>query len=233
MESFILHIDTASEKGLVMLSRAGNPIAYRFNDKATEHAAFVQPAIAGLMAETGITQIDIICIAVANGPGSYTGLRVGLAAAKGLCFAWKKPLITLSSLKILAAAMKHSLQHSPFTSEVEIIYVPLIDARRMEVFRAVYLHKNLEALVDPGAEILTPGFLAPFLETRKLAFSGTGAAKWKNICPSPNAIFMEEPEKNNAFATLAYEAAITKQWADLVYSEPFYAKEFYHMTKST
>lgn len=231
MESYILHIDTASANGLVMLGKSGMPIALRMNTRATEHASFVQPAIAGLMDELGITQKDITCIAVANGPGSYTGLRVGLAAAKGLCFAWNKPLITISSLKIMAAAIQQSFGLFEKHGTQKILIAPLIDARRMEVFRALYRHPDLATLVEPGAEIITPGFVGAYLENHTVVFSGDGAEKWKNICESPNAIFIDQPNVNNALAKLAYQMAEEKEWADLAYSEPYYSKAFHNTAK--
>lgn len=232
MDTYILHIDTASDKGLVMLAKSGAPFAIRENPKATEHAAFVQPAISELMAETGINQHEISCIAVSNGPGSYTGLRVGLAAAKGLCFAWNKPLITLSSLHIMAAAMKESLTGTEGPDSQNILYAPLIDARRMEVFRAVYKHHDLETIVEPGAEILTADFLSTYLEKNRVIFSGNGADKWKNICESPYAFFIEMPGVNNALAKLAWQKSEEHAWADLAYSEPFYTKAFHNTAKA-
>jgi tRNA threonylcarbamoyladenosine biosynthesis protein TsaB len=228
MESYILHIDTASPAGLVMIGKSGIPVAIRSNLKATEHAAFVQPAIKELMEETGVTRNDIGCIAVANGPGSYTGLRVGLAAAKGLCYAWNKPLLTLSSLKIMAAAMQETLSNTEKAGLQNILFAPLIDARRMEVFRAVYSYPALQTITEPGAEILSPEFLAGLLENHIVYFSGDGAEKWRKICAAPNACFIESFPFNNALAKQAFTMASEKKWADLAYSEPFYTKAFHN-----
>jgi tRNA threonylcarbamoyladenosine biosynthesis protein TsaB len=232
MEKYILHIDTASAKGLVMLSKAGDPVAIRTNDNAMEHASFVQPAIRDLMEETGKLKEDIGCIAVANGPGSYTGLRVGLAAAKGLCYAWNIPLITLSSLKLLASALQETLLNQNEINSTNILFAPLIDARRMEVFRAVYSHPLLDSVIEPGAEILTEEFLALLLENHQILFTGDGANKWQNICRSTNAFFYEQRPIENAFAKMAFNAALNKGWADLVYSDPFYTKAFHTHAKA-
>lgn len=232
MEKLILHIDTASARGLVMLSRGGLPVAVRTNDKATEHASFVQPAIGDMMEETGNTKKDIGCIAVANGPGSYTGLRVGLAAAKGLCYAWNIPLITLSSLKLMAAALQETLHSKNEPDSGNILFAPLIDARRMEVFRAVYRHPLLDTVIEPGAEVLTEEFLALLLEKNKIIFTGDGAAKWQNICRNTNAFFWEQRLIENAFAKMAFNTALNGEWANLVYSEPFYTKAFHTITKA-
>jgi len=228
MENYILHIDTASSNGLVMLGKSGFPVAIRRNEKATEHAAFVQPAIMDLMTETGITKMDIGCIAVANGPGSYTGLRVGLASAKGLCYAWNVPLLTISSLKLMAAALLQALLKDDEIIAGNALFAPMIDARRMEVFRAVYSHPLLDTVIEPGAEILTEKFLAYLLENHPVYFCGDGADKWHNICIHPNAFFKKQPSIEMVFAKMASELSKKNDWADLAYSEPFYTKAFHN-----
>jgi len=228
MANYILHIDTASSNGLVMLGKSGVPVAIRRNEKAMEHAAFVQPAIRDLMLETGISQTDIGCIAVANGPGSYTGLRVGLAAAKGLCYAWNIPLLTLSSLQLMAAALQETLLHNHEIIPANALFAPMIDARRMEVFRAVYSHPLLDTVVEPGAEILTEEFLAIFFENHPVYFCGDGADKWQNICTHPNAFFYKQPPVEMVFAKMASYLSKKEDWADIAYSEPFYTKAFHN-----
>jgi tRNA threonylcarbamoyladenosine biosynthesis protein TsaB len=215
-----------------MLSRQGVPVAVRTNEKATEHASFVQPAISDLMVETGTMKEDIGCIAVANGPGSYTGLRVGLAAAKGLCYAWNIPLITLSSLKLMAAALQETLLTNNDIHSGNILFAPMIDARRMEVFRAVYTHPLLDTVIEPGAEVVTEEFLILLLENNQIIFTGDGAAKWKNICRNTNAFFWEQRLIDNAFAKMAFNKSTNNEWANLVYSEPFYSKAFHTIVKA-
>ncbi len=215
-----------------MLSRAGKPIALRLNEKTTEHAAFVQPAVREIMQQTGVTPHDIGCIAVANGPGSYTGLRVGLASAKGLCFAWNIPLITLSSLKLMAAALQDHLLHHEGPVAANALFTPMIDARRMEVFRAVYNHPQLDTIIEPGAEIITNDFLNKLLENNPVYFLGDGVAKWQQICSSKNAIFPDLPPIQNAFATLACHASKNNEWANLAYCEPFYTKAFHSLANT-
>jgi tRNA threonylcarbamoyladenosine biosynthesis protein TsaB len=228
MANYILHIDTASSNGLVMLGKSGVPVAIRRNEKAMEHAAFVQPAIRDLMQETGISKMDIECIAVANGPGSYTGLRVGLAAAKGLCYAWNIPLLTLSSLQLMAAALQETLLLNNEIIPGNALFAPMIDARRMEVFRAVYSHPLLDTVVEPGAEILTEEFLAFLLENHRVHFCGDGADKWQNICTHPNAFFNKQPSVEMVFAKMASYFSKKEDWANIAYSEPFYTKAFHN-----
>lgn len=193
-----------------------------------EHASFVQPAIRRLLEDTGLVGSQFRCVAVANGPGSYTGLRVGLAAAKGLCYAWKIPLSTLSSLGILAMATRDLVQERNIGNMPQDYYLaPMIDARRMEVFFALYRQQGLKEIFPPCAQILESGFLAEWLRENTVFFAGDGALKWQSICQSPNAHFVDTHLTEGAFAHLAMEYSKASRYADLAYAEPFYAKDFY------
>ena len=229
MTDLILHIDTASPRAIVMLSSNGRILGLRENLNAYDHAAFVQPAVRSLMDECSVGRQQIQCIAVANGPGSYTGLRVGLASAKGLCFAWKKPLITLSGLQIMALALRTTLaeQNMP-----EGMLVPMLDARRMEVFFGMYRSQDIKEVIAPSAAIIDEKFLSSELREHMLYITGSGAAKWQSICTSTNATFIPEPTTDFAFAQLALEHSVEKKWADLAYSEPFYTKDHYTPSRS-
>ena len=132
--SLILNIDTASEKAHVSFAKNGLIINSLSCESQKEHASFLQTAIQQLTKNTNIFLTDIDAVAVTAGPGSYTGLRVGMASAKGLCYALKKPLITISSLEVLTISALDLFQN---TGE-SVLLCPMIDARRMEVFTAVY-----------------------------------------------------------------------------------------------
>jgi tRNA threonylcarbamoyladenosine biosynthesis protein TsaB len=227
MGRYILHIDTSSSRGLVMISQSGKPITFRVNTNAFAHASFLQPAVKELLEELEIDKSEIICIAVANGPGSYTGLRVGLAAAKGLCYAWQLPLITLSSLFIMAKAMQDLTITNQNEFVENIAFVPMIDARRMEVFFALYSNIGLNTIIDPSPVVIDGNFLVNELQNSILYFSGDGASKWQNLCLSENARFINLPHLEHAFAYCAFQAALKQEWADIAYSEPFYKKDFY------
>jgi tRNA threonylcarbamoyladenosine biosynthesis protein TsaB len=231
MSDFILHIDTASSRGLVMLSENGQCVAKKENLNPHDHAAFLQPAVKSLLEDCNITPAQLTCIAVANGPGSYTGLRVALAGAKGLCYAWKKPLLTISSLHLLAKAMQ--LQMADFYTALPKVYVPMIDARRMEVFYALYeQHQaDIALLLAPAASVLDETFLTSLPSQAHLFFGGDGAPKWENICTLTNVSFIKVDTTDIAFALIAAEQVDAANWADLIYSEPFYAKAFYSPTK--
>lgn len=226
--STILCIDTSGPEAIVALSNAGHCIAYRNNTMQHDHAAFLQPAIAELMEAEAIHWAQVDAIAVSNGPGSYTGLRVGLASAKGLCFALNKPLITLSSLQVLAAAMlplSKPLQHDEYFA-----LCPMIDARRMEVFMAVY-SPNLQNISAPAATILTPGMMDHLFQKHPVFFAGTGAAKWLNMIDHPAAVALPMVATHEALCSEAARAFDHGELANIAYAEPFYCKAFYQPHK--
>ena len=219
--ALILHIDTASAVASVSIVRDGNIMAFRENKLVNEHASFLQPNIKIILEDAGISLSETDAIAVVNGPGSYTGLRVGLASAKGLSFALNKPLITIGTLPLMALAAVQA------TGDKNISYAPMIDARRMEVFTAVYDADGKE-LLSPCSKILNDdSFVEEFL-LNKILFFGSGSEKWKKICTHPNALFSMDYDTVQSFAQLSLKAYLSQQFAALAYSEPQYLKEFYN-----
>jgi tRNA threonylcarbamoyladenosine biosynthesis protein TsaB len=220
--SLILNIDTSGETGMVALSRQGSIVQHEQNKKPQEHASFLQPAIATIMQRENAAFSDLVAVAVGNGPGSYTGLRVGLASAKGICFAAQLPLITISSLEILAAAMKRIL---PDTASGYLL-CPMIDARRMEVFMALY-NAEMDCLQASTAVVLTPDLLQERPET--IYFGGNGAQKFIGItaCPDRHLAIESKLPYEQALASLSLQYFQQQHFADLAYSEPFYSKAFY------
>lgn len=217
--ALILHIDTASAVASVSIARDGKSIGCTENKLVNEHASFLQPAIKNMLNDAGISLTETDAIAVVNGPGSYTGLRVGLASAKGLCFALNKPLITIGTLPLMAHA-------ATATGDKNILYAPMIDARRMEVFTAVYDAAGKEIL-SPCSKILdNDSFVEQFL-LNKILFFGSGSEKWEKICQHPNALFSTDYSTVQSFAQLSLEAYSSGQFTTLAYSEPQYLKEFY------
>lgn len=130
----ILHIDTATNYASICISKDDVVLGFEENAEQKNHASFLQPAIKAMFAKCNFNLSDIDAVAVTNGPGSYTGLRVGLASAKGLCFALNKALILLNTLQVMAAASIESKKEE----DIDILFCPMIDARRMEVFTALY-----------------------------------------------------------------------------------------------
>ena len=219
--ALILQIDTASTVASVSLARHGEVILSMENQVQNEHASFLQPAIRKMLDSAGVLLPELDAIAVANGPGSYTGLRVGLASAKGLAYALNKPIIDIGTLRIMAAAAAEAEKN------MEILYAPMIDARRMEVFTAVYNFDGNEILT-PRAEILHNDSYVALLLHQKILFFGSGARKWESINSSANALFSEDYNSIKSFAKLASAAYDANQFAELAYLEPLYLKEFYN-----
>ncbi|MEY2587566.1 MAG: hypothetical protein RLY11_1415 [Bacteroidota bacterium] len=216
-QPFLLHINTAMNEAYVALSRGNELIGSVDNDNPFDHAAFVQPAIKALCEENGIVFKDIKALSVVNGPGSYTGLRVGLAAAKGICYAMNIPLICLHSLDWMALSAKGM--------DVDLI-CPMIDARRMEVFTAVY-DTSFTYIIEPTAMVLDRNSFQELLEKHRVAFLGNGAVKWKALMEAEDMVILEKAGTTLDQIQMAYNRWEFKKFDELAYTEPFYVKEFY------
>jgi tRNA threonylcarbamoyladenosine biosynthesis protein TsaB len=220
--SLILQINTALEIAHVSIAREGNVLAQRQNETQNDHAAWLHIAIREILEESGIHLDQLNAVGVTAGPGSYTGLRVGMSAAKGICYAKNLPLIAVSSLQLLAAGVK---------DEAEGVIIPLIDARRDEVY-AGYYDLKLNLIRAEQALILQPNCFNDLLEPNKnITLTGNGASKTLRIIDRKDLCLIESkhPEKNLALIT--YEKFYNRAFADLAYFEPVYLKEFYTTTK--
>ena len=217
--AILLHIDTATEFAVVGFSKDGVVLAEQENLEQQQHAAFLQPAIQALSKKLSLPLQQIDGVVVSNGPGSYTGLRVGLASAKGICFALQKPLITLNTLQIMAHAARNAF---PDTA----CFCPMIDARRMEVFTAVF-DQALNAVMPAQAMILEADSFMDRLAKETMIFTGSGQEKFHQICTHPNAQFASLRHAVADMCPLGEQAFVNQQFADLAYAEPFYSKAFY------
>ncbi len=224
--SLILNIDTATEKAHVSFAKNGMVLHSLFSDSQKEHASFLQSAIQQLTKITGIPLSAIDAVAVTSGPGSYTGLRVGFASAKGLSYALNKPLITLGTLEILTASAIHFLPDI----DDQVLFCPMMDARRMEVFTAIY-KKTLTPILAPCALILDELSFNKELLHNKILFFGSGSEKWKAICKNTNAIFENVIILPEAMSTCSNMLFLKPHFTELVYSEPTYLKEFQTVIK--
>ena len=222
--SLILHIDTATETAGVYLALEGMMIAAAVNQQQQDHAKWVHPAIEKLMHDAGYAMQNLKAIAVTAGPGSYTGLRVGMATAKGLCYALSIPLITENTLRLMTAAAITRI-HNSSVPQLSL-FCPLIDARRMEVFTAIY-DGRLEEIVAPSAMILTENSFDQQLASGPVIFFGGGATKWKGICNHQNACFEIVTANGKEFSSLSYTKFMRNEFTSLAYAEPVYLKEFY------
>jgi tRNA threonylcarbamoyladenosine biosynthesis protein TsaB len=216
----ILLIDTSQHTGTVALAKDGRLLFAEENTNPKEHASWLHAAVQRLVEKANISIRQIEAIAVVTGPGSYTGIRVGLAAAKGFCYGLKIPLITHNSLRIMAESMK-------MTAGVRNAWIcPLIDARRNEVFTAIY-DMDMREIMPPQAMILDKNSFDFQLSQHPIIFFGSGAKKWENVIHSEFALFEPEPPANQAFINLSTIDFNLQNWSDPVYTEPLYLKEFF------
>jgi tRNA threonylcarbamoyladenosine biosynthesis protein TsaB len=217
--SYILNIDTSTETAHASVAKNGKVLYAVNNNQQKDHAAFLQPGIQQIIKEAGITLAQLDAVAIAAGPGSYTGLRVGMASAKGLCFALNKPLISLNTLQVMAAAAQ--LQQN----EKNSLYCPMIDARRMEVFTALY-NAAQKTVMEPCALILQSSSFHEYLNNHRILFFGNGSTKGKNTINHSNALFVMVPSIAEGMAHISYQHLLQAEFCNLAYTEPFYLKEF-------
>ena len=217
MSILILNIETATTNCSVSVSKEGKTISLKEdNSKNYSHAESLHVLINTVLKEANITSKNLDAIAVSKGPGSYTGLRIGVSAAKGLCFALDKPLISVSTLE--------SLAHQVACSKGTII--AMLDARRMEVYSAIY-DANHQQIRDTEAQILDENAFAEYLSNGNVYFIGSAVEKTKTIINHAHAIFMEDKLPSaNEMAILAFNKYKISDFEDVAYFEPYYLKDF-------
>jgi len=213
----ILHLETSAEFCSVCISRGTTILAKRDTTERFVHAATITVYVEECVHEAGIKLAEIDAVAVSMGPGSYTGLRIGLSAAKGICYALEKPLIPVDTLQTLAgAAYKKNPQKA--------IYLPMIDARRMEVYTASFDHQQ-KRRTPTAAVILTNTSFSDLLSSdKKIVVCGNGAVKAKEVMLSERIDFQPLISHAGYMIPLALETWNNKNFADLAYCEPWYFK---------
>lgn len=216
---FILNIDTSTDQAGIYLGKEELCIGQKQNSHQADHATWMQLAIRELLSDCSVKLNELKAVAVTAGPGSYTGLRVGMATAKGLCYALDIPLITESTLKLMAASALDSGVKTPRLA-------PMIDARRMEVFTAVY-DSNLVLMLEPAAMLLDLSSYSQFLAAGEVGFFGSGSLKWKKLVESSQAKFFDSSIEGKSFVELTHEKFLKGEFTVLAYAEPVYLKEFY------
>ena len=227
----ILLIETSTALCSVALAQDGAVTAYRESSAPKAHASLTAVFIQEMLQERGLTLADCKAICVSKGPGSYTGLRVGVSTAKGLCFGSGKPLLavgTLDTLVAQAASVTPSEVTPVIPSEVEgstfRFIIPMIDARRMEVYTAVF--ENGKQITETAPAIIDENSFAEYLEQGPCLFIGDGAGKCADVIKHPNAHFCQCCPKASAMLEPAMTAYKEKRFEDVAYFEPFYLKEF-------
>jgi tRNA threonylcarbamoyladenosine biosynthesis protein TsaB len=215
--AYILNIETSTTNCSVALSKNGEVIALK-EDNSLEysHAERLHVYIDEVLKTAQISKNQLDAIAISKGPGSYTGLRIGVSAAKGLCFALNIPLISVSTLEALA----HQIENPKGT------IVAMLDARRMEVYSAIYdVQYNL--VRSTKAEVLNPESYQELLELSSVYFIGNGVQKTKAIITHKNAQFVDNKLPSaKQMCALSFERFKTKDFEDVAYFEPFYLKDF-------
>ena len=220
--ALVLNIETATTNCSVSLSKDGETLVLKEdNSSGYSHAETLHVFIDEVFKISKIEPSKIDAVAVSKGPGSYTGLRIGVSSAKGLCFALNKPLIAIDTLESLA----HQVQIE------EGFIVPMLDARRMEVYSAIY-NPKLELHREIKAEILTVESYKNILETNKVYFIGNGVEKTKSIIQHPNAIYIAgKLPSANEMALLSEIKHKISDTEDVAYFEPYYLKDFVALKK--
>jgi tRNA threonylcarbamoyladenosine biosynthesis protein TsaB len=218
----ILHIETSTNICSIAVSENGQCLFSKSDSEGMNHAALLSVFIAEAMEFLKSTSKKPDAVAVSSGPGSYTGLRIGVSTAKGLCYGLDIPLIAVSTLEVLTA---NALQITETTANS--LFCPMIDARRMEVYAAIY---NQEGIIqrEISADIIDENSYNEILESHIVYFFGNGAEKCKTTLTHSNARFIDGmyPLAENMII-LAEKAYNEKKFVDVAYFEPFYLKEFY------
>ena len=186
----ILNIETSTEVCSVALARDGIVINQRENQSGQNHSKLLTLYIKELLDESKIISNQLNAVAVSGGPGSYTGLRIGVSVAKGICYASQLPLIAISSLESMAKSVILNLEKYSVQTTSHFIMCPMIDARRMEVYTAFYNHDG-EIMRNIQADIIDHQSYLEFLDKGTVLFFGNGAKKCREIISHPNAIFIE------------------------------------------
>ncbi|MFC2136781.1 tRNA (adenosine(37)-N6)-threonylcarbamoyltransferase complex dimerization subunit type 1 TsaB [Bacteroidota bacterium] len=220
----ILHIETSTSVCSVAISNGNQLIFYKENTEEMSHSSSLAVLINEGLKTCKIESFDLDAVAVSQGPGSYTGLRIGVSTAKGLCYGAEIPLIAIPTLEIM---VNEVLKENLISENIDnILLCPMIDARRMEVYNALYDIKG-KSLTEVTANIIAQDSFSRILNEKKIYFFGDGADKCKQLLSHSNAIFLEDiyPSAKNMIQ-LAYRKYQDKKFEDMAYFEPFYLKDF-------
>ncbi len=216
----ILNIETSTTLCSVSLAEAGKVLYSKEVNEGFTHAENLHVFIEEVLTKAGKSVKDLNAVAVGSGPGSYTGLRIGVSAAKGLAYALNIPLIAVNTLQIMAAMAVQQ-------NKSDVLFCPMLDARRMEVYTAIF-DKNLHIVKETSAQIISEGHLDFFNQGKAICFFGDGMAKCKALLQQiPQSSFIENiVPASVALAQLSYQKNTKSQFEDVAYFEPFYLKDF-------
>ncbi len=222
----ILNIDTSTEVCSVSLSVDGKTVQVREDHSGKNHALQLTLFTEEVLSSQNITIKELQAVAVSGGPGSYTGLRIGVSTAKGLCFASGLPLIAIPSLESMAGYVAADYRTLELTLDEQTLLCPMIDARRMEVYTAVFNPRG-EQIRRIQADVIDNQSFLEYLEKGKVVFFGNGSQKCRHTITHPNAIFL-----NGIYTSASHMSALSekafnnRKFVDIAYYEPFYLKDF-------
>ncbi len=222
--AYLLHIESTSTVCSVAVSKDAELIALKEINNGYTHAENLHVFIEQLLFETSLQVKDLNAISVSSGPGSYTGLRIGFSAAKGLAYALHIPLITIETLKALSSRVIN-------TENKNAVYCPLLDARRMEVYCAIY-DNQLNEILPVRALVLNEESIQVFNQNKDIYFFGDGMPKAKKLLQTmPNVHFIDDITASATYMiSLAFKKYSAQDFADVAYVEPNYLKEFFFTT---
>jgi|ERR1700757_842098 len=225
MPTHLLCIETATTICSVCITADDKILAHKEINNGFSHAENLHVFIQDVLKEANLSINQLNAVAISKGPGSYTGLRIGVSTAKGLCYALQIPLISIDTLQSMAYAIAS-------TKKEDALYCPMLDARRMEVYCAIY-DKNVETITPVNALVVDEKSIDIFNLNKTIYFFGDGMPKVKQLLQNNNkALFIEDvvPSAKN-MATLAFTKFLKKTFEDVAYFEPFYLKEFFTNAK--
>lgn len=215
--AIILCLETATTNCSVGIAKDGKLLSLKEdNSKNYSHAEKLHLFIQDVLKDANLTIEELDAVAVSKGPGSYTGLRIGVSAAKGLCFSLEIPLISVPTLDLLAYKLKGKTG----------MFISLLDARRMEVYSAVY-DAEMTQIRDTKAQVLDKNSFLEYLDNSQVHFIGNGVAKFEEICSHPNAVFHQQefPSAKEMVEIAEYKHQ-KSDTEDVAYFEPYYLKDF-------
>ncbi|NLI23516.1 MAG: tRNA (adenosine(37)-N6)-threonylcarbamoyltransferase complex dimerization subunit type 1 TsaB [Bacteroidales bacterium] len=224
----LLLIETTGDVCSVAIAENGNVLAVKEDYEKKSHAAVLTMLIQDLLTEVSLTIRDLQGICVSQGPGSYTGLRIGVSVAKGICYGAGLPLLAVNTLLAMSYGMRKELNSNIFSlhSGKPFLFCPMTDARRMEVYTAL-LNENLEFILETTALVLREDSFSDYLSREPILFFGSGAEKASKLIRHPNAFFRTDFRPRAAYLAEPADFEFRQQhFRDVAYFEPFYLKDF-------
>ncbi|KAF0201150.1 MAG: hypothetical protein FD170_2916 [Bacteroidetes bacterium] len=221
--SIILNIETATPVCSIALSDNNQILALRETSEKNSHSQVVAVFIDEMLKDCGLKPTDLDAVAVSKGPGSYTGLRIGVSTAKGICYALGKPLISVGTLKAMAFGMAQKFKNP---GNLPVLFAPMIDARRMEVYTALY-DQNLMVVKEVYAAIVDNDTFSDLIGSHIICFAGDGAEKCRETLNHPNFRLLDDFTASAAYMKdFSAEKFNAGQFEDTAYFEPYYLKDF-------